>query len=544
MVPPEIRSKPTWIEPLLFPQNRLIHLAVIVFVSCIFSLILTGKQIYRANWGLIDDYAVFDILGSNQESSFSQLWNYFLAKAGAGEYIAQSRPVAYLLRVIQTWLFGQNVHLWYVRNTICFALFLSSVWWIISRFVGAWLGGALTAYLALLPMWSDIWSRLGPSEIEGVGCSAVIIFAADTLFFSKKPWARNVGAITFSLAAIALAGIKENFVPLAVGSLVFVLLLAVWQGKLSSKLASVLATIGIISIAAISFVIWTRLRATGVDIYGRPVGLGYTLGFTAIGLVDALVRTWWIWILPILLLQLLKLTASRPLLAWSANSPTASWTYVFVIATYAAQCGIYRAVFPTNMRYDFPSMLLVPIVIIILACEIFNKLHELHPKRVINYAQLIAAAFVTFALATTTVRRTPELMAAGQANIKKTNLFFNELQRLVAAANTFTDRPIILEAHGPVSYEAVYSLRIFLSAFGAHNPVSVRFHPTEYTADSYLAGLSQGLVRLESDGEGFVPLAVTLSGLSHGCFSVGLYGPPDSTCIGFRISERTDETSF
>src|ERR1700716_749054 len=150
------------LERCLFPRNQLVNFIIIACLSSAFSFLLMGRQIYQANWGLIDDHVVFYFLGSDLHLPLSEIWSTLLAKTEVGTFEGRFRPAYYLFTLTETWLWGANVHLWYLTRTIAFAVFLSSIWWIMRRFGGGWLSGALTASIALLPLWADVWSRLGP----------------------------------------------------------------------------------------------------------------------------------------------------------------------------------------------------------------------------------------------------------------------------------------------------------------------------------------------------------------------------------------------
>jgi hypothetical protein len=518
------------IERLLFPRSRMTNFVLIAAISALFSFLLTGRQIIGAKWGLIDDHEALDQLMSGS-GPIAHAWAALLDPQ---QVLPRNRPAYYLLKAVQTSLFGSDVRFWYLRNTVCFAFFLSSVWWITARFVGGWLGGALTAMVALLPLWAGIWSRLGPSEIEGAAAVAAMIFCADAVMFSESRLARNIGALLFAISAIILAGLKETFLPLTSGGIIFVLALGAFRKRISSRLAIGLITVTLFFVAVLGFLIWMNARATGTDYYGRSVGLGFILKFAAIGILDGFIRTWWIWLLPIALAQLL-LAPRRTFREWIAGSQVAFATYVFLIAMYAAQCGLYRSVFPHHMRYDFPAMLLVPLTFCIIACEVSRWLRKRYPDAVTNRAQLLAAIFVGFAVATSAIQTPPPLLAAIHRNIKVTNNFFAALQDIVQAGKANLDRPIILEGYGARSYEGVLSLRIHLSALGALNVVTVRYHAVSTEPP---VPLQKALAELESGGSksSFSPLDETLIYSREGCLSVALYGPPDPICVlGFTV---------
>jgi hypothetical protein len=234
--------------------------------------------------------------------------------------------------------------------------------------------------------------------------------------------------------------------------------------------------------------------------------------------------------------QLLGLWPRKSFKDWVLDSREAVLAYCFLIAMYAAQCALYRSLFPVNLRYDFPAMLLVPFTCCILAGEISRQARAHFPERTIDYAQLTAAGFLFFALVFFHQGKPPALVAAVQTNIRVTNAFYDELQRIVRAAKDAPENPIILDAYGPGSYEPVFSLSSYLPALGVKNRISVRFHRDEKAGGTLYDNLQRTLSDLQNVTTGaFKPLPETLARPSPGCLSVGIEGPPDAACAGFRI---------
>jgi len=523
-----------YLERLLFPRSRVLAFVTIIVISSAFSLLLTGTQIFHANWGLIDDHEIFNFFGPDLKLPANEIWSTLLGKTEVGQLQGRFRPSFYLITLVQAWLFGPDVHLWYIRNSVCFALFLSALWWTISRDVVAWLGGAITAWIALLPLWAGIWSRLGPSEIYGAAIVGLMLFAADAILVSDSPSVRRIAAVVLTLAALILAGLKETFLPLAAGGTGFVLVLAGIQRRLSPRLIVVMAIVVFIGVSAIALVVAKELSASGADYYGRAVGLGTTIRHAIIGVFDGLLRTWWVWALPIAFLQLLSVLPRKPWREWISESRIAFAGYAFLILMYAAQCGLYRMSFPHNTRYDFPAMLLVPLTSCIFVCDVSRRLRDRFPDRIIDYAQLTAAIFLIFGLVSAHLGRPPDLVQAVTRNINTTSAFYAELQGVVRAAKDSPDRPVILDAHGPGAYEGIYSLRSYLRALGIHNAIALRYHPNNTPNGVFYDTLQKHLSELSRDGDGvLIPLESALQ--SRECVSVGLYGPPDSTCIAFEI---------
>jgi hypothetical protein len=531
-----------YLERLLFPQGRLHGFLAVVIISGIFSLLLTGTQILRANWGMIDDHEIFKFLGPDLKLPATEIWNTLLTKTEVGQLQGRFRPSFYFVTLVQAWLFGPDVHLWYIRNSVCFALFLSGFWWTLSRHVVAWLGGAITAWIALLPLWAGIWSRLGPSEIWGAALLGILLFAADAILFSASPWVRRLAAIVLALVALVLAEFKETFLPLAAGGAGFVLVLAGLRRQLSWWLIGPVAFVVLIGVSAIAFVVSKELGSAGVDYYGKTVGSGTTILHAVVGVFDALLRTWWVWVLPIVFMQLLNVLPRRPWVEWISESRLAFAGYAFLILMYAAQCGLYRMSFPHNTRYDFPAMLLVPLTCCILVCEAVRRLRQRFPDRIVNYAQLTVAVFLIFGLVNAHLGRPPDLAQAVKRNIDTTTAFFSELQGAVRAAREAPDRPVILDAYGPIALEGVYSVRTYLRAYGVQNPIALRYHPNDAVKDSFSANLQNHLSELASKGDAvLVPLDSALQ--SRQCVSVGLYGPPDTACMAYQINAQGPVTA-
>ena len=525
-----------WLERCLFPRSPWVNFLVIACLSGALSFLLTGKQIYQANWGLIDDHEVFYYLGSSLQLPASDIWSTLLAKTEAGSLQGRFRPSYYFIKLIETSLWGENVHLWYLGHTIGFAIFLGSIWWTMHRFVGGWLSGSLTAYISLLPLWTGVWSRLGPSEIYGAACVGVMVFAADFLLLSERPRTRNACAILLTFATIVLIGLKETFIPLAGGPAAIFILVGI-RKKLPPVLIGLLALLIMACLGGLVFVVSRQVLAAGADYYANSVGPSRTLRFGATGFLEAVLRTWWLYVIPIAFFQMLKVIPRKPIAAWIADSRVAVGAYGFLLISYAAQCALYRSGFPQNNRYDFPAMLLVPLTCCILACEISCKIRPLFPERTVNRVQFAAAVFLLFALVP--VYKAPPLIAAVRANIETTNLFHSELQRAVRAAEASPDAPIILEAYGPGAYEAVFSLSYFMPALGARNRISVRLHPDEKPDGKLDESLWQTLSRLEQKGSNtFTPLQSILADNPKNCISIGINGSPDAGCSGFQVNSR------
>jgi hypothetical protein len=526
------------LERWFFPTGELLNFIVILILSGAIAFLLIGRQIFQANWGMIDDHEIFNFLGPRLHLPAAEIWSTLLSKTEVGSLQGRFRPTYYVFKLIETSLWGTNVHLWYLARTIGFATFLGSIWWLMRRFVGFWLGGVLTAGVSLVPLWAGVWSRLGPSEAYGAACIGIMLYAAYFLLFCEGPRSRNVSAVVLTLATIALVGLKETFIPLAGGALV-ILILAGFERKLSSSVVVILMLAVLAALTGLIVVIARQVQVSGADYYANAVGFWPVLKFAGKGGLFAIRRTWWICLLPVLLFGILNKKLRLPLVNWAIPFGIAIGAYGFLVMTYAGQCAFYRSDFPLNTRYDFPAMLLVPLSFCVMACYVGCMVRPLISERMTNYGGFGAAALLVlyFVSGVAHSDNGKALAAAVQTNIDATNAFYSELQLALRVAEKFPESPIILEAYGPGAYEPVFSLAIYLPALGAGNRISVRLHPDQKSYGKLYDGLQQGLADLEKASTGaFTPLRDNLAHHAQGCISIGINGSPDAACSGFRVN--------
>ena len=429
---------------------------------------------------MIDDHEIFSFLGPGLHLPLTDIWSTLLAKTEVGTLQGRFRPGYYVFKLIETSLWGDNVHLWYLVRTIGFAIFLGSIWWFMRRFAGIWLSGVLTVYVSLLPLWAGIWARLGPSEIYGASCIGIMLFAAYFLLFSDTPRTRNVSAVALMLSTVALVGMKETFIPIAGGTIAVFILVGI-RKQLSPVVIAILMLVVLASLGGIVFVVGKQVTASGADYYAKSVELWPVLAFAGKGFLFAVERTWWLYAIPTLLFGALLAIQRRPLRSWIMASSMTIGAYGFLVAMYAIQCALYRSEFPLNTRYDFPAMLLVPLSFCVLACYVFDMTRLFVSERTLDYVQLATAAllFLYLAFGSSGQDNGKAISAAVRTNIETTNAFYNELRLVLSAAERSPGTPIILEAYGPGAYEPVFSLLTYLPALGAKNRISVRLHPEE-----------------------------------------------------------------
>jgi hypothetical protein len=509
---------------------------IIIGASAI-ALWLTGRQIIEARFGMIDDHQIPVFLGTRDHLPFNQIWSS-LMMTEAGTWIGRFRPTFYLFKLTEMSIWGTNVHLWYMTVTACFATLLASIWWAARRFVGLWLAGALTLCISLLPMWSTVFSRLGPSEIYGAGFLGLMIFGSDAILFANRRLNRNFGALLLVAATLMAVGMKETFPPLAGGSLA-VLLLAAFERKLSPLVATAALAAIILPVAGMVWVVKGQV-AGGEDYYEQSLETNSILTFAINGLLASFRETWWAVLPPVALMSTASALLRRPAGQYLKPATLTIAAWAFLLATYAVQCALYRSTdFPMNIRYDFPAMLVTPLTFVVTASYIFLTLRSFLPERAVGLiAVIVAVLTLTFIESKwSSLNNGAELRAAADRNITFSRGFYDQVEKAAAAANRSPSDPVLLEALGPASYEPVFSILSFLKSFGVKNPVSIRFQPDEIPRAKLYDSLQASLSQMQEKGsaEGFVPLRENLDRPHGGCVSIGIEMSPDANCVGFSV---------
>src|ERR1700733_11760739 len=140
-----------------------ISLGIISSISAAIAFALIGRQVFSANWGLVDDHDTFRFIGTGQRMPITDFLQVLLTKTEIGDVSnGRFRPSYYLIMLLESAAWGKNVHLWYLARTVFFAVFIASLWWLLGKFIRLWLAGALLLPNLFLPFWGGGWARLGP----------------------------------------------------------------------------------------------------------------------------------------------------------------------------------------------------------------------------------------------------------------------------------------------------------------------------------------------------------------------------------------------
>jgi hypothetical protein len=515
-----------------FARRGWLPALLIVLGAAAISLALTGRQIWLADWGVIDDHEVFYFLGNRQHLPFSDIVSTILDKTEIGSLKDRFRPSYYTLRVLESSAWGRNVHLWYGFHTVVFAFFLGSVWWVISRFLGLLPSALCMIPIAFAKFWGAIWGRLGPAEVYAVPAAGLMVLGCYEIFFAPSVLRRNLGCVALTAGTLIAMGTKETLLPLAFLTL-FMVALAVADRRLSMLSGLIAGAITLLFSSIIAWVVLRQLAGAGADIYGNSVSpagriktiLTLTRPFSAGFILVAM----------LLIAVVAGLMFRFRLLLSSVEIVGVLGILCFLLGLFVSQLIAYGGSIPTGMRYDFPAMLIPICLIFFIGCVVNLHVRETGNERLADGLALFFAVAVGIAfLSSGGIEGLASSIELVDANIAKTREFSTELAAIVSRARTDPAAPIVFEAYGPGAYEPVYALERYLRSAGLENPIAVRLHPDQISIGPAYDILEQRLRVLQNFGaKSFVKLGNLPR--ANACLSIGINGEADANCSGFRV---------
>lgn len=188
-------------------------------------LVLAWWPSRRARFGIVDDHQIIALLDGRVRLPLERLLPELYRHRT--ESLGRFRPIYWAGQVVEAATAGGQPLWWYLDRLGLATVTLAGVLWVCRQFVGPWTS-ALLAPTAVLGPQFEAWSRLGAAEAY-----AMPLFAVGIAGMSGGIRRKDSRILIWGLAAVAASALaKENFLPLAVGSLVVaVLQLRSWGGS-------------------------------------------------------------------------------------------------------------------------------------------------------------------------------------------------------------------------------------------------------------------------------------------------------------------------
>ncbi len=477
------------LDQFLHRQHRIRVLLALSWAGLVTGFLLHDNL--NAQWGLIDDPEIAGFLGAEGRLSLSDWASALSSFREVGSPTStwiRYRPSYWGLRITECMLWGNRPTLWYAARLVLFATALAVSWTLLWRWLGS--GAACMALLTLLTYdcWHDIWCRLGPSEIYGV--VGVALYAAGVAGVLRRrspqagPSEAAPAAADRSWALILIGGIvamgsKENFLVILPFTWLLTAWLA-WQKRLgrSGLFCALLSSLVGLFIAGV--IVFALARSGGRDIYAQSTDPGDRV----MGLIDSFGRLWrrpeaYLLLIGGVVLSALAFHARR---RRQLHVLLPAWKPGFLailgsVALLVSQCVFYNGQWPQHNRYDFPGLLALPLMALVVAWMIEQALGQLGEhlgehrgvsptwQGAFHAGVVVCLALVAISKGFATIHEAAEL------NAKNTREFCKSLDELVHELHAHPEAPAVFVCRGLNYYEHVVSLRRYLRLREVVNPL-------------------------------------------------------------------------
>ncbi len=515
-----------------------------------------------AQWGLIDDHIIITAMGYNHRLLLKDIPHFIanIPEIGSMGSYPRVQPFYILFTIIQAYLLGNNVFLWYIARIIGFGISIFIFAILSQKILGKRFGLFLIIILASHQCWADIWARIGPAEIYATPLFAVFCLAYWHLWNSKIK-RRTVWYSVLTITGILLLGTKENmlFVLPAATFLIFYN----WKQKRLTSAQTVMSALLMICGLFIVGAIYLGLRHNGgADFYGTPISLSYRLNMAYSSLTS---NQSWRFEYPAYIPFIISLALYMINMFYTTNIPRRALAIKIrptITKLFYSECVLFLLWFfqliiyfknhiPHGKRYDFPGILFTDLAYLLLISIIIKLIKNCyikqHVKALLNYdwervVFIIAVIVLIFF-------RAPDFKAIYHTALKNsitTQQFHNTLSKIIRLSSENPDIPIIFVSHWVWDYEPIHALRQYLSIKGVKNPIALKL--TGYSANSVKGNLEIKLVNklisisLNGDpqtteaiapkGTKFLPYyPLSIYNKSKSCFMIGFSGSANLSCI-------------
>ncbi len=509
------------------------NILILLFLSSFLAAIMFGENI-KAQWWVIDDHEIAYFLGSDHVLRGNEIVGNLLHNTEVAHYLhyPRFRPIYYTLRLLESWAWGAKPSLWYAFRIFVFALFVSFFWYLISQKVGIVIGGFISLYMATQIYWVDIIGRLGPSENYAALGLAFFGLGVHIIYKSNKIggwWYVFIGTMICS-------GTKENFL-----FLILPLGYIVWDFYKRRQLNFTRVAL---SFGACVWMIWIGFAivvsavAYGGDVYNNSTGITARLHilFKLFERIDVIVM---LSICTLLLFSKQLFHINNPAILEYSKEVAAITLLLTLI--FISQIFFYNGEWPAGTRYDFPGLLIWPIMFVVLL-SFFQKITLIDGFTQFRTGLILLSTLGVFLLAFSQLNNIREIRIKNNQNVERTISFSKKMEQLVGLGTQNPEYVIIIQTDNPVSdYEPVFSYFRFLRFYGVKNHISFLWagRKPEAYSNQFRASLARDLHNLSYYGKepfmvagsvhDFVPFPEVEN--SHvGCILVVISGEPGKNC--------------
>ena len=498
------------LKNLLFaPPNRAVSFGFASLIALFLSYFLWSENL-QAKFGFLDDHQVAAWLGPGRTLTYFQAKQIFRSSEAMqpGEQ-QRFRPVYYLIRVGEAYLWSDNARLWYSARMVMFSVTVLLTGILAFRFFGLLVGGLLTLLIWTATYWGQIWSLLGPAETYACLAVAVYLWGIVSLFTPGSTSVQQTMAIAaIGLGSVVASGSKENFAALALPTAICTAIVAKKGGALVGRLAVLVGSIGF-NLFVLDAVAKGTASGGGKDIYEQSVG------------ASRLSKVWSIFawqdsFVPILcvlaaVVMFAAMSAKREneiewrQAAWQRmRAPVVTVLTLFLL--YGSQIAFYNGAWAPASRYAFPGSLLYWGAWLVLFLAADSELRRISPVNAqslkVTVAVVLAGSIFWYGFETN--------RAFAAENKIRTQKIQSAVDRAAQVLQANAKGYLILYTATLNDYESVFAFKTYLDNRGLKGRVMLQL-ATPYDYQSWPPDLAKTLLpqmTQASNGQlgGFIPL--------------------------------------
>ena len=505
--------------------NILKYLRMLVALTFffVFSFLLIGKNL-QSKWWIIDDHEIVAYIGKDFRLSARDWWISLKGSEAFHPGVSpRYRPVYYFLRFTEMSLWGKSPFGWYIARFLIFVIFQFVMWLIIRKWIGNLLSAIYVIYLLLPAFWYDLVLRLGPSEIYAV--VGICLYAIGFI----KLWLLPTGKISWLIyifGTLLCVGSKENFI---------FLLPLICLVCLRTTLLKKWSIFGVVSwlfvFITTMFIFWAFFVSSqniGSDIYSQTTNIYSRLLLLSDGL-RLFSTNYIVWLFPIQLLVVLLYSVYKHIFTKQLLFKLLHFVlwYVYFIVVWISQYIFYNGIWPQGNRYDFPGVLVIPILWLenYIFLQYLLKLFKLN-----RYSIFISICFGLYLFFNIYTNGFTEFREAVNNNLSRTQHFTDNMTDLTNGINHNSGCNIVVMTDNPWDYEGIVSVGQFLESEGVKNSYSVKpFFCDRHYDDKMLLFLSKSICDWSNYG-GFVSISTPYDNNSANQCCIGFGNFSDNRC--------------
>ncbi len=480
-------------KKLLFFPHKYIKGMLFLLVSFLVVWYLLPFS-FKTPFGLIDDHSIMYYLGEDKKITLSEIPRLLLStEIGRFGNFERFRPSYFLLQIIESFIWGDSPLLWYLARIVFLTASIAIAWYLVSMLIG-WLPAFFfTLFILTYEYWADIWARLGPAEIYAVFGTSLFflgfVFALNDLRSKKGSTKAPLWwpPLVSSIGLIIASGSKENFLVLTLPAFFLLVKYAMQKKKLILPIA--LLFLSLAYGALIVLAVFLATGKSGHDIYNAEISPIGRLSLVIAGsrLYFEKIRASYVLGLVLFLTVLIYPTKSlfRKYFAivWKLLAATAAMFAVFI-----SQYVFYNGNYPTNIRYDFPGMLVEPFFLLAALLFVYNVLKLLYlPFKIEEWSKFILLLF----LALTVMRGFGHIRSMSLLNYQRSQSFSRNLQTLVGGIKDNPNAVLVFDSYLTSDYEPIFSVQRYLRSYSINREMYLRIH--NYSEEQGVSSLEQSL---------------------------------------------------